>query len=92
MNDAYHQEKCVFLIKVVQSGEKVEIPLTEKNLEREFKEFYSNILKELKLKQKDVYLTNEEGKMIGISDLNLSLQDVIKKFGFRLKLYSERVF
>ncbi len=92
MNDAHHQEKQILLIKIVQSGEKFEIPLTLKNLQRQFKEFYYNILKELKLKQKDVYITNEEGKMIRSSDLNLCLQDVIKKFGVKLKLYSEKVF
>ncbi|MFX0036202.1 MAG: hypothetical protein ACFE9I_11255 [Candidatus Hermodarchaeota archaeon] len=92
MNDDHRREKPIFLIKIVQSGEEVEIPLILKNLQRHFKEFYNNILKELKLKQKDVYITNEEGKMIGIADLNSSLEDIITKFGTRLKLYSEKVF
>ncbi|MFX1470558.1 MAG: hypothetical protein ACFFB8_18080 [Promethearchaeota archaeon] len=92
MNDDHHQEKPIFLIKIVQSGEEVEIPLIEKNLKKGFKEVYNKILKELKLKHKDVYITNEEGKMIGISDLNLPLQDILNKFGARLKLYSEKIF
>ena len=92
MKDDHRQEKPIFLIKIVQSGEEVEIPLKLKNLQRHFKEFYNNILKELKLKQKDVYITNEEGKMIGFADLNSSLEDIITKFGTRLKLYSEKVF
>jgi hypothetical protein len=60
-------------------------------MKKEFYEIYSSTLKDLKLKQKDAYLSNEEGKMIGDLDLNRSLEEIIKKFGLSLKLYYEKV-
>lgn len=92
MKNAQYKEKNVLLFKIVQSGESIAIPLTDKNLKNQFKEIYHILLKELRLKQKDVYLSNEEGKMVGNTDLDLSLQEVIKKFGSMLKLYYEKIF
>ena len=91
MNNSMHQEKHFLFFKIVQSGESIKIPLTEKNLFSEFKEIYFSLLKELKLKQKDVYISNEEGKMVGDLELTLPLDDVIKKFGTKLKIYYEKV-
>ncbi|MFX1303073.1 MAG: hypothetical protein ACFE9X_06930 [Promethearchaeota archaeon] len=92
MNNAQHQEKNVFLFRIVQSGENIVIPLTDKNLKSQFKEIYHKLLKKLRLKQNDVYLSNKKGMMVANSDLGLSLQDIIKKFGSMLKLYYEKIF
>ncbi len=77
--------------KIIQSGDIIKIELSTVNLGKEFHEIYDSILKDLKLKQKDTYLSNEEGKMIGDLDLNLTLEEIIKKFGTKLKLYYEKV-
>ena len=92
MNNSEHQDEGAFFFKIVQSGETIKIPLTKKKLTGEFNEIYFPLLKELKLRQDDVYISNEEGMMLTVFDLNLSLQDVIKKFGAKLKLYYEKVF
>jgi len=78
-------------LKIVQSGEIKKIPLTTENKKKKFKNVYLPILKELKLKHKDVFLSNEEGKMVGPFDYSLKLGEIINKFGNELKLYSERV-
>jgi hypothetical protein len=91
MNNTKHQEKQFLFIKIVQSGESIKISLTEKNLPIEFKEIYLPLLQELKLKQKNVYISNEDGKMIGNFDFNLPLEEIIQKFGNKLKLYYEKV-
>ena len=78
-------------LKIVQSGEFKKIPLSPENMKKKFKNVYLPILKELKLKHKDVYLSNEEGKMIGPFDYSLNLGEIINRFGNELKLYSERV-
>ncbi|UCC19078.1 MAG: hypothetical protein JSV62_13380, partial [Promethearchaeota archaeon] len=86
-----HQDKHNLFFKIVQSGETIEIPLTKNNLLRVFNEIYIKLLKELRLKPQDTYLSNEDGKMIGDLDLNLSLKEILKKFGNRLKLYYEKI-
>ena len=91
MFDSEHQEKQVLFFKIVQSGESIKIPLTKDNLSIEFKEIYFKLLKELRLKQKDSYLSNEEGKMIGDLDLNLSIEEIVMKFGKKLRLYYEKI-
>ncbi|MFX1379490.1 MAG: hypothetical protein ACFFA4_10390 [Promethearchaeota archaeon] len=91
MSNPKHQEKQFLFFKIVQSGERIKIPLTKENLTSEMKEIYLILLKDLKLKQKDVYISNEEGKMIGDFDLKLSLEDIINKFGNKLKLYYEKI-
>jgi len=87
--DFYH--KFLFL-KIIQSGEIIKIALTDMNLKKNLKEFYVPILKKLKLKEKNVFISNVEGKMLGNSDLELPLNIISKKFGNRLKIYSEIVF
>jgi len=87
--DFYH--KFLFL-KIIQSGEIIKIALTDMNLKKNLKEFYVPILKKLKLKEKNVFISNVEGKMLENSDLELPLNIISKKFGNRLKIYSETVF
>ena len=86
-----YKDEFLFL-KIIQSGEIIKIVLTETNLKQKFKEFYVPILKRLKLKEKNVFISNKEGKMLGNSDLELPLKVISEKFGYRLKLYSEKVF
>jgi len=86
-----YEDEFLFL-KIIQSGEIIKIVLTETNLKKKFKEFYVPILKRLKLKEKNVFISNKEGKMLGNSDLELPLKVISEKFGYRLKLYSEKVF
>ncbi len=86
-----YKDEFLFL-KIIQSGEIIKIVLTETNLKKKFKEFYVPILKRLKLKEKNVFISNKEGKMLGNSDLELHLKVISEKFGYRLKLYSEKVF
>ncbi|MFX0022686.1 MAG: hypothetical protein ACFE9S_10185 [Candidatus Hermodarchaeota archaeon] len=78
-------------IKIIQSGDIIRIKISKENLRKEFHDIYSSLLKDLKLKQKDTYLSNDEGKMIGVLDLNSSLEEIIQKFGLKLKLYYEKV-
>jgi len=85
-------ENEFLFLKIIQSGEIIRISLTDMNLKKNIKEFYVPILKRLKLKGKNVFISNEEGKMLGNSDLELPLKVILKKYGYRLKLYSERVF
>ena len=88
-----NEENKEFLtFKIIQSGDIKKVKLTPDNLRKDFRDIIQTLLKELKLKQKDTFLSNEEGRMIGIHDLNLSLNDAIQKFGTMLKVYSEKVF
>ena len=91
MSDLKNQGNEFLSLKIVQSGEIKKIPLTPENVKKKFKNIYLPILKELKLKHKDVYLSNEEGKMVGPFDFSLKLSEIINRFGNELKLYSERV-
>ena len=91
MSDLKNQDNEFLSLKIVQSGETKKIPLTPENMKKKFKKIYLPILKELKLKHKDVFLSNEEGKMIGPFDFSLNLGEIINRFGNELKLYSERV-
>lgn len=92
MKNTEHQGKQFFFFKIIQSGEVIKIALTERNLTSNFKEIYLPLLKQLKLKQRDVYISNEEGKMIGDFDMELSLESILNKFGNKLKLYCEKIF
>ena len=85
-------ENEFLFLKIIQSGETIRIALTDMNLKKNLKEFYVPILKKLKLKEKNVFISNVEGKMLGNSDLELPLNIISKKFGNRLKIYSETVF
>lgn len=85
-------ENEFLFLKIIQSGEIIRIALTDMNLKKNLKEFYVPILKRLKLKEKNVFISNKEGKMLRNSDLELPLKVISEKFGYRLKLYSETVF
>lgn len=86
------KDKEFLFLKIIQSGETIKIELTDMNLRKKFEDFYKPILKELKLKEKNVFISNKEGKMLRNSDLELPLNLISEKFGYRLNLYSERVF
>ena len=79
-------------IRIIQSGDKLRVRLTKINLRKKFNEIYAPLLKQLKLKKNYAYLSSKDGKMVSLSDLNLSLEDFVQKFGLNLKLYYERVF
>jgi hypothetical protein len=85
------QEQEFFTFKVIQSGEIIKVQLSPSNLKKNFQEIFHSLLKDIKLKQRDVFLSNEEGKMIGLYDLRLNLEEIIKKFGTQLKVYSEKI-
>jgi len=92
MDDLNIEEEKFLSFKIIQSGEIKNLLLNEANLRRKFNGIYFSILKELKLNPRDTYLSNEEGRMIGNLDLNLSLEEVVKKFGYKLKIYYEKIF
>ena len=92
MDDLNIEEEKFLSFKIIQSGEIKNLLLNEANLRRKFNGIYFSILKELKLNPRDTYLSNEEGRMIGNLDLNLSLEEVVKKFGYNLKIYYEKIF
>jgi hypothetical protein len=92
MNESYNQENEFLSFKIVQSGEIIKISLTTSILGKKFNDIYFSLLKELKLKQENTYISNQEGKMIGITDLDLPVKDIVRKYGVELKLYYERIF
>ena len=92
MDDLNIEQEKFLSFKIIQSGEIIKISLNQTNLRKKFQEIYHSLLKELKLKHKDAFLSNDEGKMIGIPDLGLSLEGIINKFGRKLRLYCEKVF
>ncbi|MFX1446165.1 MAG: hypothetical protein ACFFHV_22400 [Promethearchaeota archaeon] len=81
----------VFTIKIIQSGELKTIPLIDENLKTPFKEIYFPIIKELKLKHKDVFLCNDAGKALTNADLDFSLSKIHKKYGNKINLYYEKI-
>ncbi|MFX1591562.1 MAG: hypothetical protein ACFFB6_01820 [Promethearchaeota archaeon] len=91
MNDKKNNLDNFLSVKIIQSGDIIKVSLSSTNLKKKFNEIYGSLLRELKLKQKDTYLSNKEGKMIGDFELELSLEEIIKKFGNRLKLYYEKI-
>jgi hypothetical protein len=91
MNYSDNKDIDYISIKIIQSGDIMKIKISKENLRKQFYEIYDSMLKELKLKQMYVYLSNEEGRMIGDLDLNRPLEEIIQKFGFKLKLYYEKV-
>ena len=89
----FNKEGNKFLsFKIIQSGEIVKVPLTPANLRKKFYEIFDSLLQKLKLKQKETFMSNNEGKMINTLELDLSLEEIINKYGLRLKVYSERIF
>ena len=91
MSDLKNHGYGFLSLKIAQSGEIKKISLTPENMKKKFKNVYFPILKELKLKHKDVFLSNEEGQMIGPFDYSLNFGEIINRFGNELKLYSEKV-
>ena len=91
MNDFIKEDEEFLSFKIIQSGEIKKVPLTPMNLIKKFREIYIALLKELRLKQKDTFLSNDEGMMVGIHDLGLTLNEIIIKFGTLLKVYSEKI-
>jgi hypothetical protein len=91
MNNLKLGNNSVLEIKIAQTGDILRISLNEKNLGKKFDEIYTSILKELKLKRKLVYLCSNDGKMVGNFNLNIPLEEIIKKFGLKLILYYEKV-
>ncbi len=92
MDDINDHTNEFISFKIIQSGEIIKVSLSRSNLGKKFDEIYGLLLKKLKLKQKNTYLSNENGKMVGDLDLELSLQEIIKKFGNKLKVYYEKIF
>lgn len=80
-----------FIIKIIQSGEIKSFSLTKENLNRPFKEIFLPLIKELKLKLKDIFLSTDAGKTLINKDLNLSLNEILKKFGTKINLYYEKI-
>jgi hypothetical protein len=91
MKDSEQKNNEFLNIKIAQTGDILRFALNEVNLKKKFHEIYSSLLKELKLKKKDAYLSSEDGKMVSEIDLNLTLKEIIKKFDLKLKLYYEKV-
>ncbi|MFX1568598.1 MAG: hypothetical protein ACFFCV_09540 [Promethearchaeota archaeon] len=92
MNDLNNDRKEFLIFKIIQSGEIIKVQLTPINMKKTFLYVFESLLKDLKLKQKNIFLSNEEGKMIGIHDFRLSLDEIIHKYGTILKVYSEKIF
>lgn len=80
-----------FVLKIIQSGEIKLFSLSEENLNKKFKEFFFPIIKELKLKKNDIFLSNDAGKAFSNIDLNLTLKKIIEKFGNKINLYYEKI-
>jgi len=80
-----------FILKIIQSGEIKSFSLTKDNLSKIFNEIYLPIIKELKLKKKDVFLSNDAGKALSNLDLNRSLKEILEKFGNKINLYYEQI-
>ncbi len=92
MTERENQEDEYFLvIKIVQAGTTKSIPLNDLNLEKRFKEIYEPLLKSLKMKRSDAFLSDESGRMIGPIELNLTLKEILEKYGTQLSLYYEKV-
>ena len=80
-----------FKIKIIQSGNVKSISLNESNLNTQFRELYTPLIKELKLSKKDIFFTNDQGKALTDMDLNLPLIKIIEKFGYKINLYYEKI-
>ena len=91
MNDSINENIEFLIIKIVQSGEILKIPLHERNLKKQFRQMYLPLLKDYKLKEKDVFFSNEQGKTMVDFHLNLSVKEIVEKFGQKLKLYYEQI-
>ncbi len=91
MNNSNLKNDEFFIIKIIQSGEIKSFSLTNENLSKKFKDLYFPVIKGLKIKKKDVFLSNDAGRALDSIDLNLSLKEIIEKFGNKLNLYYEKI-
>jgi hypothetical protein len=91
MSEINNQGNEFLSFKNAQSGEIKKIALTPENMKAKFKNIYFSVIKDFNLKHKDIFVSNEDGKMIGPFDFSLKLKEIIKRFGKELKLYSEKV-
>jgi hypothetical protein len=92
MNDLFKEGKEFLTFKIIQSGQIIKVELTPTNLEKKFQDVFQSLLKELKLKGKNTFLSNEEGMMVGNYDFNCTIKEIIDKFGNIIKVYSEKIF
>ena len=79
-------------IKIVQSGEWIKRKLSKENLTLQFKKILLPLLKDLKLKEKNILIGNASGRMLSPLEFNLPLKSIIKKLGTELSLHSEKIF
>lgn len=91
MIESKNPELEFLFVKIVQSGEIKKIPLNELNLSKKFNALYIPMLKKLKLKKNDAFLTNESGQMFNKVNFDETVEDVVKEFGSKLKLYYEKI-
>jgi hypothetical protein len=90
MNELKDDKLDIFYIKIIQSGIIKSYSL-HKIIDRKFNEVYIPLLKDLKINKRDVLLTNENGKALGDYELNLPIPQIIKKFGYKINLYCEKI-
>ncbi len=91
MNDKKKREREFFDFKIVQGRNLKRFELTEENLAKKFKALYFPLIKELNLKKRNAFLCDDSGRMLSNLDLNLSLEEIIEKFGHEINLHSESV-
>ena len=91
MRNANIKNEEFFILKIIQSGEIKSFSLNEVNLSKKFRDIYLPIIKELKLKKKHVFLSNDAGKALSNLDLNRSLKEILEKFGNKINLYYEQI-
>ncbi len=86
-----HEEEFFLIIKIVQTGKINSVPLNDLNLEKKFKEIYEPLLKNLNMKRTGSFLSDECGRMLGPFELNLTVKEIVEKYGTQLNLYYEKV-
>jgi hypothetical protein len=91
MNNRENQNSDFFIIKVIQSGDTIRKVLSEKNLNIQFRTIVLPLLRDLNLKEKEIFFSNDSGKMVGDLEFKLPLKSIIEKFGTKLNLYSEKI-
>ena len=91
MENSDSQESFFLFFKIIQGGDIEKVELTELTLEKNFKEVYFLILKKHNMKEKNVFLSTESGRSISSFDLNLTVEEIVKKFGNKLNLYYEKI-
>jgi len=90
LNDSRNKDVKLFRIKVIQSGEIIKIDLDDTSLSTIFREIYLPLLKKLRFKSEDAYLSNDQGKMVRNLDLKLPLKLIIEQFGNKLDYITKK--